>query len=259
MKRLGVGIVTIALGFLVALGQARGETEQDFAFVFNSPHNPDPSQFSLYGRHPLNQRVHLLAQQENAFCAATTLKYDEFKAPVGAFEFTILRPSAACKRPSNYSVAFFGRVTEYQIVRLQPISEQRVIASVDREFRESPAMASLRNKAQDTFPGEKIAPLDAFKPKLLRFNSRGLSGSVLSYEKTNKDWVDGPRALWIKDKVYPLTGWCSYPYLRAFVLNRSFYFESGSYCCGCCITFRELFQLDAAGVRVVLVDGSGSD
>jgi hypothetical protein len=73
------------------------------------------------------------------------------------------------------------------------------------------------------------------------------------------DFPSGPKAIIINNIAYPLTGWCSYPYMRGFRLDGEYYIESGSRCCECGITIKELFKIKQTGPVEIHSDGSLSD
>lgn len=83
---------------------------------------------------------------------------------------------------------------------------------------------------------------------------------IVAYDESEDEhFCSGPRVIVINGIAYPLTGWCSYPFMRIFRLNGKYYLESGSACCGCGITIKELFKIEPTGLVEIQSDGSLSD
>jgi hypothetical protein len=97
-------------------------------------------------------------------------------------------------------------------------------------------------------------------PKLYRYPTPKREVFIVAYdERKDVHCCSGPRVILISGSAYPLTGWCSYPFMRTFRLNGKYYLESGSACCGCGITIMELFKIEATGLVEAYSDGSLSD
>lgn len=115
-------------------------------------------------------------------------------------------------------------------------------------------------KAQSLVPGDEDYPLDSLFAKAHRFESADAHGYIVSYEnEKGSERAYGPRFVVFGNKVHALTGWCSHPYVRAFMLNGIFYVESGSHCCGCGIIIMELYSIRRDAVDLVFDDASESD
>jgi hypothetical protein len=222
----------------------------------NSFTNHRAEGISLYGRYSLNRKVHLLDIPHNESCEALTQQNVDFEGRVGIImPITTLRPDDNCGSPSRYSVAAFEPVWEYGPVHLDLVSDADLIRSIDCEVRASSALKSLSKKAQGVIPGDEFSPTDELSPKVYSFRNSNVSGFLVSYE----GGYHGPRVVVLDGVPYALTGWCSFPFVRAFILNGVFYLESGSACCGCGMAAMEIFQVTSAGVRTVHADSSESD
>jgi len=262
MKLLRNIFINCLIYFLVIFTSASFVKAEDyadqFAFVFNSSRNTNPSEFSLYGSYPLNQKVNLLHINANKVCTAVTQKHEVFGDEMISFPITILRTLSKCEAPNQYSVAFFGKVSEYRIVSLKPVTDHKIINSLDRAIHNSQVLQSFNKASQVTIPYNKSFPLTYFKPKVFQFSISKQENYLISYEKNEKS-AYGPKFVIFEKKPQILTGWCSYPYVHPFILNQELYFESGSYCCDCGITVMELFKIKANQVCFVHADGSESD
>lgn len=141
---------------------------------------------------------------------------------------------------------------------MQSITEQKITNSLDKAIHDSPVLQSFNETAQGLVQYNKNFPLEFFTPKAYRFSVMNKESYIVSYEKGEK-YPYGPKFIYFDDKPQILTGWCSYPYVRAFILNQEHYFESGSGCCDCGITVMELFKIEAGRVRLIHGDSSESD
>jgi hypothetical protein len=134
-----------------------------------------------------------------------------------------------------------------------------VISKTDRLVRNSKALLTLLKKAQGAILGE-TKELEETNLKVYQVSMPGQKFLIASFEYSNENLgVSGPRLLVINDRVYPLTGWCSYQTLNVFRLEGQYYIQSGSCCCNCGITIMELFRITPEGPMVVLSDESLSD
>lgn len=234
------------------------EAKSKFAFVFNSSRNPDANSFILYGHYPLDQRVYLLNTSKTYFCEAITKEQRSFDDETVSFPITTLDQATDCGSPTEYAVAFFNAISEYRIVDLQSISNASRISTLDMLVRRSSAPNEIRTKAQDLIPGDEEFPLDELSARAYRFDVANAQGYIVSYEK-GADYAYGPRFIVFDRTVHALTGWCSYPHVRAFILNGILYIESGSGCCGCGITIMELYKIEQDRVTLIYADASESD
>ncbi|HWR71887.1 MAG TPA: hypothetical protein VN604_01825 [Nitrospirota bacterium] len=236
-------------------------SKSQFAFVFNSSRNPNPATFSLYGNHPLNQAVKLLHVSSNNICDAVTQKQEVFNDEVVSFPITVLKTISKCEAPTRYAVAFFGKISEYRVVSQQTVTDQEFTNSLDKAIRESSVLQTFKEATQTTrgiIPYDKEFPLNYFTPKIYRFSISNRDIYLVSYQKDEQHSF-GPKFIVLDGRPQILTGWCSYPNVRAFILNQEQYFESGSGCCDCGITVMELFKIEADRVRLVHGDSSESD
>jgi hypothetical protein len=228
-----------------------------YAFVFDSVSRLGLNSVSLYGHYPLKRKAYLLAKDQNQICEVITAEHRKYQGEANYFSFTTLKVLPTCPRV-GYSVAVFEPVSNYQIVAFQPISDASSISSLDILVRNSSATKELSTKAQDLVAGDEDYPLNDLFAKVHRFECANVQGYIVSYAKGEK-YSYGPRFVVFGDSVHAFTGWCSYPYMRAFMLNNIFYIESGSYCCNCGITIMELYKIEQNKVTLVHSDASESD
>jgi hypothetical protein len=153
-----------------------------------------------------------------------------------------------------------SRISSYQIVKMEEITDKRKVQSLDKFVRNKNVLEKLRTKAGEAEGYELSNDL----PKVHRYPIPEMETFIVSYKtllpyEGGSDVASGPRAIIINSIAYPLTGWCSHRYMRAFRLDGEYYLESGSHCCECGITINELFKIRQTGLVEVHSDGSLSD
>ncbi len=243
-------VCLVVLLFVVPVGAgAAQESKTEFAFALE---DLEAKALVLSGEYPLNAEVFLLHKTKNRYCKAITRKHDRW-AELDA-SFTTL-DAAHCGPPKSYSVAVFNPVSDYKVVSLQSLSKEETL-KLDRLVRQSAEPGKLSGKAQELVSGIEYRPLEKFTPKAYKFRNANNKGMIVSYREGDEV---GPRFIIFGNSVYGLTGWCSYKYLRAFILNGALYLDSGSMCCGCGITIMELFRIEENKVTIVHEDGNLSN
>jgi hypothetical protein len=234
------------------------ETVQSkYAFVFDSVSRLGLESVSLYGHYPLKQKVYLLGKDQSEICEAITAEHGTYHDEVKYFPYTTLKAVHSCQRV-GYAVAVFDPILSYKTVNLLPIYDPSIISRLEMLVRNSSVPQKLSNKAQGLVPGEKDYPIQDLIPKVYRFEAANAQGYIVSYDAGEK-YPSGPRFIVFGDSVYAFTGWCSCPYVNAFMLNNNLYFESGSGCCSCGISLKELYKIEKNKVEIVLSDASESD
>lgn len=178
-----------------------------------------------------------------------------------SFFFTKLASSFEKGAAKKYSVVVLGRaVKTYAPLPLEEGIDKETIGSLDRRIQDGNYLENLLSHSKTlilagTDVKEDIpAPL----PKVVRYPLPHAEIYRATYNFGSAD-IEGPRIILINGKMYPLTGWCSYPYLRAFLLNGDYYLETGSACCGCGMTAQVLFGIEREGPVIVHADVSESD
>jgi len=236
------------------------EQKRDFGFVIPCKWVGEEGTCFL-GNYKAGLSVTLLEKRRSKSCIAKTEGSKEYKGLGPLFPVTKLYTTDACGLADLYSVAILrSKVWDYEILLLEEILDGEKIKSLDTFVRSTTILEGLRTKAQGGIPGE-ISEIENQWPKLYRYPIPEIEVFIVAYdEKEIEDYCcSGPRVILIKGTAYPLTGWCSYPFMRIFRLNGEYYLESGSACCGCGITIMELFKIKQRGPVEVHSDGSLSD
>lgn len=226
-----------------------------FAFVFRSGATKT---FSLYGAHAPGRDVYLLDLFRDRFCKGRTHNVRDYNDGVDCFPITDVLAEGDCGAPKDYHVAFFEPVSQYRRVQLDPVYDSSLAESLQKRVRDSSALRSLRNKLMGTIREDPMWPLNSFSFRMYKIQISKADLYILSYESPEST-LFGPRLVLRGDILYPLTGWCSYPYFHAFTLNGELYLESGSGCWGCGATVMEIFRVDDKEVTLVCFDASESD
>jgi len=233
--------------------------QRDFAFVIPCEWVGQDG-ICLLGKHKAGVPVSLFNVKRSRLCFAKTTKSSYNNGELWRFYFTKVIPEDQCDSPDLYSVAVLGPgVSTYQVLQLKEITDEQIIKPLDDAVRRTTVLESLRMKAQGLIAGE-ISEIQSDLPKLFHYPNPKIGTAILAYDESgDENNVSGPRVILVNGVPYPLTGWCSYPYMRAFRFNEEYYLESGSCCCGCGITIKELFKIEPAGLIEVHSDGSLSD
>jgi hypothetical protein len=143
---------------------------------------------------------------------------------------------------------------------MEEITAKKRVQSLDKLVRNKNVLEKLRTKAGMAWDYKLSRDL----PMVHRYPIPKMETFIVAYktllsDEGDLDLLAGPRAIIINNIAYPLTGWCSYPYMRTFRLDEEYYLESGSHCCECGITIKELFKIKQTGPVEVHSDGSLSD
>ncbi len=247
-----------------SVGKPEIQRKHDFAFVIDCP-NKESNNVCLLGKFERGIPTTLLEIGKSRTCVVKTEEGGDYEGPVtGSFSYTEVSSSTKCGDASSYSVAVFGsRITSYRIVKMEEITDKRKVQSLDKSVRNKNVLEMYRGRAQGMGAEDYKIPKDL--PIIHRYPIPKMETFIVSY-KTLLGYdggfanvARGPRAIIVNKIAYPLTGWCSYPYMRAFCLNGEYYIESGSHCCECGIAVNELLKITKKGPVEVYSDGSLSD
>ena len=243
------------------LAKARVQPKHDFAFVIECDWTKKTSNICLLGKYERGIRATLLEIEKSRVCVAKTEESGDYEGPVvGHLPFTMIS-GPKCQDPDLYSIAVLNHpVGNYQLLQLQEVINKNKVQDLDKFVRSRLVLEKLRTKAGKAEEYELSNEL----PIVHRYPIPKLEAFIVSYKKVICDeltveGVRGPRAIIVNGVAFPLTGWCSYPYLRAFRLDGQYYLESGSNCCDCGITIKEIFQIKSTGPIEVHSDGRLSD
>ena len=247
-----------------SVGKPQIQRKHDFAFVIDCP-NKESNNICLLGKFERGIPSTLLEIGRSRTCDVNTEESGDYEGPVtGSFSYTVVSSSTKCEDANSYSVAVLGsRITSYRIVKMEEITDRRKVQSLDRFVRNKNVLEPYRGRAQ----GMRAEDYEIAKdlPIIHRYPIPEMETFILSYkvlypdEGGPSDTVSGPRATIINNIAYPLTGWCSHRYIRAFRMDGEYYLESGSNCCECGITIKELFKITKKGPVEVYSDASLSD
>ena len=239
------------------------QQERDFGFVISCKWAEEESN-CLLGNYRAGLSVTLLEKRRSKSCITKTegrKEYEGYWGASGSFPVTKLSMTDTCSLANLYSLAILkSQISDYEILVLEEILDREKIKSLDTFVRSTTILEDLRTKAQGIVAGE-ISEIENELPKLYRYPIPEIEVLIVAYDESkNEDYCcSGPRVVLIKGTPYSLTGWCSYPFMRIFRLNEEYYLESGSACCGCGITIKELFKITKKGPVKVHSDGSLSD
>jgi len=259
-------LLTTLLGNSLAsqsFGKPQTQPKHEFAFVIDCDWAGKESNICLLGNYKRGIGVTLLEVGQPRTCLSQTRDAVDHKDETGdtLYPFTPIFPIAQCKAVHHYSVAVLGsRISSYQIIKIEEIMDKRRVQSLDELTRSQNVLEKLRTKAGEAW----IYKLSKKLPIVHRYPIPKMETFIVAYKTLveyngGSDVARGPRAIIINNIAYPLTGWCSYPYMRSFRLDGEYYLESGSHCCECGITIKELFKIKQTGLVEVHSDGSLSD
>ncbi len=246
-----------------SVGKPQIQRKHDFAFVIDCP-NKESNNICLLGKFERGIPTTLLEIGRSRTCLVNTEEGGDYEGEITAFSFTTVSPATKCREASLYSVAVLGsRITSYRIVKMEEVTDRRKVQSLDRLVRNKNVLEMYRGRAQGM--GAEGYQISKDLPIIHRYPIPKMETFILSYktllgyEGGADDVARGPRVIVVNKIAYPLTGWCSYPYMRAFCLNGEYYIESGSHCCECGIRVNELLKITKKGPVEVYSDGSLSD
>lgn len=239
------------------------QPKHDFAFVIDCDWAGKESNICLLGKYKPGIQVTLLEVGQPRTCLSETKEAVDHKDEEGTtlYPFTPISPVAQCRAVHLYSIAVLdSRISSYQIVKMEEITDKRKVQSLDKFVRNKNVLEKLRTKAGEAW----IYELSNDLPIVHRYPIPKMETFIVSYKtllgyEGGYDVASGPRAIIINSIAYPLTGWCSHRYMRAFRLDGEYYLESGSHCCECGIRINELFKIRHTGLVEVYSDGSLSD
>lgn len=245
-------------------GKPQTQPKHDFAFVIDCDWTNRKPNICLLGRYERGIPITLLEIGRSRTCLLNTEEGGDYEGEITAFPFTSLSPAIKCGDASLYSIAVLGsRIGSYQIVKMEEITDREKVQSLDKFVRNKNVLEMYRGRAQgmaaEDYQISKDLPIIHRYP-IPKMETFIVSyKTLLGYEGGPDNVAMGPRAIIINKIAYPLTGWCSYPHMRAFYLDGGYYIESGSLCCECGITVKELFKITKKGLVEVYSDSSLSD
>jgi hypothetical protein len=243
-----------------SVGKPQTQPKHEFAFVIDCFWTKRKPNICLLGKYKRGTPITLLEIGRSRTCLLNTEESGDYEGEITAFPFTSVSPATKCGDASLYSIAVLGsRICSYQIVKMEEIIDKTKVQSLDKFVRSKNVLETLRQKAQGTAAEDYELPNDL--PIVHRYPIPKMEIFILSYKTLLGEFnvASGPRAIIINSIAYPLTGWCSYPYMRGFCLNGEYYIESGSHCCECGTTIKELFKMKQTGPVEVHSDSSLSD
>jgi hypothetical protein len=246
-----------------SLGKPQTHPKHEFAFVIDCDWAGKESSICLLGKYKRGIGITLLEVGQPKTCLSETRDAVDHKDEAGdiLYPFTPIFPVAQCGSVHSYSIAVLSsRISSYQIVKMEEITAKKWVQSLDKLVRNKNVLEKLRTKAGMAWDYKLSRDL----PMVHRYPIPKMETFIVAYktllsDEGDLDLLAGPRAIIINNIAYPLTGWCSYPYMRTFRLDEEYYLESGSHCCECGITIKELFKIKQTGPVEVHSDGSLSD
>jgi hypothetical protein len=154
------------------------------------------------------------------------------------FEYSILTDI-----PSDYVVLDSNEHVDISIHR------------VDSLIRKTTIIENLLEKS-----GQKVSMEYSIGTSLPSVKSYDINGSplyIISYKYF--EGPNGPRIVQYLDKLFPLTGQCSYDEIYVYRLNSRYYIQSGSTCCGCGYTVFQIFEITEQLIKLIYDDDSFAD
>ena len=198
----------------------------------------------------------LLEKEKSRVCAARTGKIlkEHSEYLDATIAFTEILTKENCGHMLDYSLGIMQqKIENYDIVPFKIVENENLAQKLDRKVRATDGLQKLllRNGGVKYEVGELVSDK---LPVVYQYGIPGFSVYIVQYEFKMIPGVIGPRVVVIGDSAHPLTGQCSYPYLRGFKLNSAYYIESGSGCCECGITGKEVFKVTSKGIELVYKD-----
>jgi hypothetical protein len=154
------------------------------------------------------------------------------------FEYSILTDI-----PSDYVVLDSNKYVDISIRR------------VDSLIRKTTIIENLLEKS-----GQKESmeySIGTSLPTVKSYDINGFPLYIISYKYF--DGPNGPRIVQYQDKLFPLTGQCSYDKIYVYRLNSRYYIQSGSTCCGCGYTVFQIFEITEHLIKLIYDDDSFAD
>jgi hypothetical protein len=246
-------IVSILIACMSRRNDGTTVEESKFAFAVTCG-EPESQELCLEGQFKAGINVTLLQSDSLKTCSTKTIRITEQSESSGSY---LTRLEGSCGIPKEFDIAVLNKsVTDYEHIFPKEIVSPDIVSRIDKSIKDNNALLSLRKKAQDLIPGE-IKELEGVAPSIYQFFLPDARVMIASY-KLSTD-MTGPQVVLINDRVYPLSGWCSYETLNVFRYNSQYYIQTGSYCCGCGITIMELYRITPNSLVEVLSDGGLSD
>jgi hypothetical protein len=239
----------VALQFFTLSIDAHAVKKSNFAFAVS--YGQESSQrLCLVGKFKAKIKVTLLSSLSGSkkVCAATTSQWEELDTGNGY----LTELTGSCETPDGYDIGILRQpVKDYEKLSLKEVTNTETVSKVSRIVMSSKALLALREKKE-----MGSIELGGATLRVYQVPVPGLHILIASFEYS-KD--NGPRIIVINDRIYPLTGWCSFPTLNVFRLEGQHYISSGSSCCECGIIVHELFRITPKGPVTVLADASFSN
>jgi hypothetical protein len=232
----------------------------DIAFAVGSLESKSPK-LCLIGKFKSGIKLTLLQSGQQKTCKTqTTSNVEVYNETSGAY---VTELAGSCEFPKEFSVGILKKpVWDYQHILPKKIVIADVISKTDRSIRDRGVLLKLVNRAQGVpLNTSEMKEFEKIVPQLHQFSLPEFNVIIASYDEfpDNLNYACGPRVIIINDRIYPLTGWCSYRTFDVFRLNGQYYVKSGSCCCECGITIMELFRITPNGLVKVYSNGDLSD
>ncbi len=263
MSRCPFKRMVVCLAILVSVGlcamyggnSAAKAKGPEFAFVINRGKSKAPKLF-LVGNFKAGVKITLLGLGYSQTCRAETTANKEM---YGSGDITEITTSGRPQIDSRLAL-LDESVVDYSTVSGTVVTDSGKVKQIDGAVRKSNTLSSLCTRAQDAMPCA-MKDLEGILPKIHHFTFPGIEMFVVSYDveislQNMKSRDTGPRVVVINNRVYPMSGWCSFYRFYVFRLNGQHYIQSGSRCCNCGMVVMELFRVTPAGVEEWLLDPS---
>jgi hypothetical protein len=144
------------------------------------------------------------------------------------------------EKPSDYSV-------------INPMENLNIpIEKIDSLIRKTNLLDLLLEKS-----GQKQSmeySIGRSLPSISTFNINNSFLTIVSYRYF--DSPNGPRIVYYKDNLFPLTGQCSFNYIFIYRLNSKYFIQTGSSCCGCGYIVFQVFEITNQSIELIYNDDS---
>jgi hypothetical protein len=226
------------------------KAEESFALTFNAKDS-----LFIIGDLAKGNTVFLLNNETGEYRRAQTGETQIYFEEISNIHWhlTPVLPQPDLKTRFDLAFAHNNQIN-FQLIGNMMVNDSTVIADIDYEIKLSGFIDTLM-AYDDKFPTDYVIGL--YSPKIIKINFPEDEAFVVTYSYV--DSIPGPRMIIINNKIFPLTGPCSYQHVYPFRINGRNFIQTGSTCCECDWVIDQVFEIINDSIVLAFQDDSYSE
>lgn len=230
-------------------GEVKIQSNENFSLVMSAKDS-----LFILGNRPPGQTIYLLNNETGQYWKCRTgsnqTYFEELSG--GEWELTPTLPQPDTLKRFDISYSTSGKF-RYDLVKKERITDSLFVEQIDQQIKLSGYIDTLLSY-DDAFLADSV--IGDSLPAITTIHIPGQEAFVITYSYMES--LSGPQMMIINNRIFPLTGPCSYEYVYPFQIDNRFFIQTGSSCCECGWVIDQVFEVSGESLILVFQDDSYS-